>query len=197
MKITVRVATKLWTKLTDLAHETGFKRDALFSRVLGNELRELASELNGRTLSEKAKREVNSHLKNLDLTQTSIQLDELVVGQLNEIVRIHNLNRDSVINRVLLFFVASDTFLNALDLEPVVTEDIFRVTEAEIAVPLSPLETIRNVVSDPFYVIRTVLQHAGEKGVYAVALPNQLFGLTCYCNDLELPSNYDELINSL
>lgn len=189
-KITIRVHSKLWTKFSDVADDLGLRRDAVFSRILGNELTRLHQELRGRRLSEKGKSEIRAHLKTLPLQQTSIQVSQHVADALRDVVEEHNLNRDSVINRILLFFVSPERFLDSIELKPFI--EFERLSDGK-DVRMSPLERIEDAIKSPFDLISETLEDIGQDGVYLVHLRYPLFGMTCYCEDSELPSVFKDL----
>jgi len=172
------------------------------------EIPHIKSELAGKKLSEKAKKYITQKLKDMDKgTHTvSVLLEADVNAELNELVTEANLNRDSLINRLMYFFLMTDSLRSRLGIPShAVINNGFGMERGAIVFDepsISPLAWLKEVFSDPLVHLRRALMESYEC-MYLIQLPERFVGLTCYADYENLPGTdeykrlEEELMNSI
>ncbi len=106
-KITVKIYEPLLKSFDRQLDEVFIKRDAFLNAITKAELKNLASDMEGKVLSSKAKRYISGELKRMGTAQINIVVDKSVVEELNAIVAKSNMVRDAFFNRLILFLRSS------------------------------------------------------------------------------------------
>lgn len=198
-KITAKIYAPMYADFDKQLTTALLRRDAFIDRMIAVEIPHLREDLAGKTMSPKAKRYVSQSLKGMGgrnadkLRQVSISLHWETVGALNAAVLAHNLVRDSFINWMIALLRSSDTLLERLGLPARITR--FRSDGTE-DMPTSPLKAIDEIQWDPLYYLRAASETQYGCGLYALGLPTELHGFSCYLPDEDVPgtaANDDKL----
>ncbi|MCX7175857.1 MAG: hypothetical protein NT159_18415 [Proteobacteria bacterium] len=118
------------------------KRDSYLNSLLGREIENLDKEVEIPNLDAVYQRLLDRPLPNRQ--KLTLELDEKLVNRIAEVLRTKKIPRDSFVNRVLFFLLASDLHLNALGIE----------YERQTRVEGKPLDDAWGFLNDPFYAIR-------------------------------------------
>lgn len=79
---------------------------------------------------------------------------------------------------------ASDKLLSVLDLPSRVT---MLTREGHEDMPVGPVRALVETMADPFYYMRSACETKHKCGLYALALPEQLHGFSCFLPDEAVP----------
>lgn len=190
-KITAKILPSVYWAFTRQVRDALLLRDAFLDRVIANEISHIKLDLKGLKMSDEAKRYVSSELDRLPgkgkkLHPVSITVRSTTADALREVVKEHNLCRDSLINWIIILLRSTDKLLDLLDLPKSVS-----TTRGTDDMPTSPLQAIEAAQWDPFYYLRSASQTQYHCGLYtllikALHLP-QLNGLSCYLPDEMVP----------
>lgn len=189
-KITVKLFAPMYADFDKQLSAALLRRDAFIDRMIAGEITNLRNDLAGKRMSPEANRYVSGVLKKMGgskappLHQTSIALRATTAAALNEAVEAHNLVRDSFINWLIALLRSSDTLLEKLDLPKRIRGNRRDGTED---MPTSPLKAIEETQSDPLYYLRAACEQQYECGLYSLALPPEMHGLSCYIADEDVP----------
>jgi len=189
-KITAKLYAPMYADFDKQLSSALLRRDAFIDRMIAVEIPHLREDLAGKEMSSMAKRYVSQSLKGMGgkkadkLRQVSISLHWETVDSLNEAVRDHNLVRDSFINWMIALLRSSDTLLERLGLPARITALRRYGTED---MPTSPLKAIEEIQSDPLHYLRAACETQHGCGLYALALPTELHGLSCHLPDEDVP----------
>lgn len=185
-KITVSIVPKLLSRLDTKLADLPLLRAAFIASVLDAELPEVTRELGDRKLSARAAKHIRGSLREFDPKPIPINLDlpDATARLLAEVVKRHNLVRDALLNRVILFLCADRKWLKALQLPT--TADRIR---SALALSTAPLDAIREVIDDPFYYLRLSLKESNES-LYLIGM-SELgtrvnSGLACFIDDADV-----------
>ncbi len=161
-KLTFNVFTPFNEKFNNAIKALFLKRDSFVDHLISSELHHLEKGLTGKKNSEKAKRYINSGMdKKRTSTSLTIVVKKKTAEQLRGIVKKHNINRDAFINRLFLFFVLTEAGLKRLDIPPKVDSHMLPGVCIDTS-STSPFQCIHEVISDPFFYIRTALKEDQE-----------------------------------
>lgn len=141
-----RIMVQLWDKL-DTSIERNFKklnikRDRYLNDLFASEIEALDKEV---TFTNSA--EVRARIQEQKLpkrVKRTIELDDAVIDRLDKVLTEKNIPRDSFVNRVLFFLVASDAMLDRLDI----------AYERRSTASAKPLADAMGFLYDPFFHIR-------------------------------------------
>ncbi|MHB0990286.1 MAG: hypothetical protein ACYC0M_03280 [Burkholderiales bacterium] len=184
-KITVKIFEPL-LKNFDKQIETLFiKRDAFLNRVLQEELKHLARDMQGKKMSSKANRYISGELKKLGTKQVNIVVDQSTADELKDIVNDTNIVRDAFFNRLILLLRSNTDLLKYLDLPAFINGSEFKSVIDPM--PTSPLQAMLEVLNDPLYYLREGAEERLKTGLYLIELPPKLVGFTCYLDDAQVP----------
>ncbi|MDD5240589.1 MAG: hypothetical protein PHG47_02585 [Sulfuricella sp.] len=184
-KITVKVYKPLMTAFNDKLDKLHIKRDRFLNDMIQSEAKNLATDMEGKSLSPKAKRYIINELGRLDTVPVNIGVDKITANKLNEIIKESNMVRDAFINRLILFLLSPNAFLNTLELPLDVTDPILKPCEP---LSTSPLQAIEQVSSDPLFYLRTAVKNLNETGLYLLNFPSPKWvGFSCYLDDFSVP----------
>lgn len=183
-------------------------KDLFLNNLIRTECEHLASDLQGKRLTDEGKGIIAGHLKHIKngTRQVSVVVDAEVAARLNEVVAEHNIVRDSFLNRILYFLLLTEPLRKLLQL-PAEIDLISHHRGLEKTsggflyemVPMSPIEWLAQVLADPFRYLREVRVNAiAEQGggreeqeeaekLYLIPMPEKLLGFTCYAEDSSLP----------
>ncbi|MES2944870.1 MAG: hypothetical protein V4772_18540 [Pseudomonadota bacterium] len=142
-----RIMVQLWRKVAD-AIDRDFKamhikRDGYLNDLFTREIENLDSEVKFRN-SDKVRRHFRERPLP-DRVKLNLDLDETLVQRMDEVLKQRNIPRDSFVNRVLFFLVATDAHLNFLDIE----------YEKETYATAKPIGDVKGLLLDPFFHIRS------------------------------------------
>ena len=214
-KITVKIYEPLLKSFDHQLDEVFIKRDAFLNAIIKAELKNLASDMEGKVLSSKARRYISGELKRMGTAQINIVVDKSVVEELNAIVAKSNMVRDAFFNRLILFLRSSDQLLSYLDLPKSVVDlssvtdlgnDLFGSVTLIEPFPSSPMRAISAVVSDPFYYLNIACEELLKTSIYLIHLPKKFVGFSCYLDDSWVPgtkenanllSDFDDQLGAL
>ncbi len=189
---------KITAKLFSLMHDSfeaqlkrGFiSRDAFLDHVISAELKHMEKDLYGLKLSAKANRYISGQLKNLgradtpELVTMTIKLRKETADALNELVNLHNLVRDALLNRIVMMLRSNDAILKRLDIPTRINS---RRMEGVQDMPVSPMGAILETMADPFYYLRAACEQEYECGLYVMPLPEGMDAFACYLPDSQVP----------
>lgn len=212
-KIMVNVWLPVLDSLNKKVEAAGLRRDLFLDRVLQGELLELEKEP-ATPNSEEAKRCIAEHIAQLNCRSISLNLSDKTIQKLNELCQQKNIVRDAFINRVLLCLVAKPRILEILFPIEDYREKVFEYWEKPGHAHLwQPLDTMGELVNDPFSFIRECLERAREENhddsytFYQTHIPDRLFGdkvkgilgLNVFLPDVLVPGHplHRELIDDL
>lgn len=189
-KITAKLYPPLYADFDKRVGDLLLRRDAFLERLIATEIPHLQHDLDGKRLSDEANRHISRCLKQFGgksappLRQVSISVRSETAEDLRTAVKTHNLVRDAFLNRLLLFFRSSATFLDAIELPEKLHEgNPYWLEDRQT----SPIERIEGVFDDPFYHLRIACQHEYGCGLYLMTLPDDLIGLSCFLEDDQVP----------
>lgn len=186
-KITVKVFEPLLTLFMDHLKSCFIQRDAFVNHILTLEIEHLAKDLEGKRLSDKARRHITRSLRDVKAgTKTiNIVVDNSVSKALGKVVVESNLVRDAFFNRLFLFLCAKDELLSRLHL-PTDTSDRF-FNQWSFQRPTAPMGAVSEVLSDPLWALREACQDTHEEGLYLIHLGTQYDGFACWMDDASVP----------
>jgi len=208
-KITVKIYEPLLKSFDRQLDEVFIKRDAFLNAIIKAELKNLASDMEGKVLSSKARRYISGELKRMGTAQINIVVDKSVVEELNAIVAKSNMVRDAFFNRLILFLRSSDQLLSYLDLPKSIVNlenDLFGSVTLIEPFPSSPMRAISAVMSDPFYYLNFACEELLKTSIYLIHLPKKFVGFSCYLDDSWVPgtkenanllSDFDDQLGAL
>ena len=161
-KVTFHVFTPFNRRFNQTLNELFLKRDSFLDHLISAELFHLEKALKGKKNSEKAKRYINDGMdKKRTSTALTVVVKKHTAERLRKIVTEHNINRDAFINRLFLFMILKDGGLKKLGIPTVVHFSMIDDMVIE-SVSTSPFQCISQVIADPFFYIRTVLENDKE-----------------------------------
>ena len=184
-KITVKIYEPLLRDFDKQIDSLFIKRDAFLNSMIKGEVSHLASDLEGKRLSSKAKRYIAGELKRLGTVPVNVAVDKSTADALNAVVESTNIVRDSFINRLIMMLRSSDALLKYLELPLVVTTSAFQSSVDPM--PTSPMQAIEAVHSDPLFYLRVAAEERHETGLYLIDLPPKLAGFACYLDESRVP----------
>lgn len=190
-KITAKLYAPMFQAFDKQLSQALLRRDAFLDRMIAVEIEHLREDLAGKKLSAKAKRYISQSLKNMGnrgtppLRQVSISVSHKTANSLAEAVKTHNLVRDSFLNWIIALLRSSDVLLDYFGLPTRISS--FRRDGTE-DMPTSPLRGIDEIQCDPFYYLRHACESINGCGLYALELPKQLHGFSCYLPDEDVPN---------
>lgn len=193
-KLSVHFFHPMYVDFDRQMKEALLRRDAFLDRVIAREIEHIRYDLEGKKNSATANRYIAGKLKSLGgdkappLKQVSIAVRHSTAEALRQVVSDHNLVRDALINWIVALLRSSDQLLNSLDLPTTVSS--FRSNGTQ-DMPTSPIKAIMETQWDPFYYLRAACQGRHACGLYAMPLPTQLVGLSCYLPDEDVPKTTD------
>lgn len=176
-KVTLKIFTPLLHEVESQLEALHMKRDSFLDHLIARELPYLESDLNGKRLSVSARRFIARSLKRLGTSQINVQLSSATAERLDEVARPINLVRDSFINRLLYFSVASDSLLKYFQTKP----DSIVIYECNL--PVGYLRAIHEIQIDPLANLRRLVKAKHGLGLYLAPLPVELAAFECYLDD--------------
>lgn len=187
-KISAAFYAPMFTSFERQLDEAFIKRDAFLDHVIASEIPHIRSDLKGKRNSIKAKRYIGDQLRKIGggdaRTPVSIKVRHSTAQALRELEETHNLVRDAVLNRIITMLRASDKLLSVLELPPRISALMWEGYED---MPVGPIRAVVETLADPFYYMRAACEMEHRCGIYALPLPEQLHGLSCYMSDGEVP----------
>lgn len=180
-KASFSVRPSLWEAFSLQASALFLNRGPFLAHVLSRELPHLHEDLQGLSLSRKARRYVAGMVGrevplqpnvNIEVTAETVQLMRALVDE-------HNLVRDAFFCRLLVLLRGSDKLLKHLDIPRYATDYGTNVMLEEM--PSSPLKAMEAVRDDPLYYMREHVKQVHGEGLYRVLLPFP--SLHCYVDD--------------
>lgn len=183
--ISFNAPPKLWAAFKKQTDELFLSRAPFLDYMVASELPHLRAELDGLKLSLRAKRHIAGAMKRTGPVSVNIEVRPETASALREATQAHNLVRDAVMARLLLFLRSTDAFLKYLEVPRLASS---RGTDAFLEeMPSSPLKAMEAVRDDPLFYVRHHVEFAWEKGIYRVPLPRQLDWAACYLADEDIP----------
>jgi hypothetical protein len=168
--ISFMVPPKLWNSFKAQTDSLFLSRAPFLNYMLKRELVHLREDLSGTTLTTRAKRYISGELKRQGPnTSVNIEVEPETADALRAAVAEHNLVRDAVMCRLIIFLRSTDALLKHLDI-PRVANDRWLGSSLE-EMPASPLAAMEAVRDDPLFYIRSYLRDRYQCGVYRVDLP--------------------------
>lgn len=187
-KISAAFYTPMFVSFERQLEEAFIKRDAFLDHVITNEIQHMRSDLKGKRNSIKAKRHIASELRKVGggdaRTPVSIKVRRSTAQALRELESTHELVRDALLNRMIMMLRASDKVLSVLELPSRISA---LTREGHDDLPVGPIRALVETVADPFYYMRAACEAEHGCGLYALQLPEQLSGLSCYLPDNSVP----------
>lgn len=189
-KITARLYAPVCADFDKQMARAMLKRDAFLDRVIATEVVHLREDLAGKVLSPKARRYIAGALKSMgggnveELHPVNFSVSKSTAAALREAVDAHNLQRDAFLNWLIVLLRSSDYLLNLLG----VGREIQSIRGYSFPnLPVSPLQAIEEIESDPLFYLRIACEAEHGKGLYNLPLPRPLHGLCCYLPDEAIP----------
>ncbi|TDM05052.1 MAG: hypothetical protein C4K60_20210 [Ideonella sp. MAG2] len=137
-----RIMVQIWGRLADAIqrefNRLHIKRDAYLNALFEREIEAL-----DREVQFKNSEEVRTRLREVklpDRKKQTIELDDAVIERMEVVLHTKNIPRDSFINRVLFFLVATRPMIERLDIGYSDSEDGF----------FKPVDDARHALHDPF-----------------------------------------------
>lgn len=184
-KITVKIYEPLLRDFDKQIDSLFIKRDAFLNSMIQGEVPHLASDLEGKRLSAKAKRYIAGELKRLGTVPVNVVVDKSTADALNAVVESTNIVRDAFINRLIMLLRSSNPLLGYLELPLVITGSAFESSVDPM--PTSPMKAIEAVHSDPLFYLRVAAEERHHTGLYLIDLPPKLAGFACYLDESRVP----------
>ena len=114
-KITVKLYSALApTAVAGQLEGLFLKRDAFLNHMIRIETPRLAEEMEGFSVSPKARRYIAGELKRMGVVPINVVVDKDVAAALNDVVDHTNMVRDAFMNRLILFLRSSEAILKRL-----------------------------------------------------------------------------------
>ena len=181
-KILVNVWLPLLDSLNKKVEVACLRRDQYLDRIFRAELDELEGE-RAAPNSPAAKACVADHFAHLNCRSISLNLSHATISKLNQLCEEKNIVRDAFINRVLLCLVAKPKILEILFPIEEYREQVFEYWDRPGHAYLwQPLDTMGELVNEPFSFIRECLGRAREEEeddnytFYQAHVPDGFFG---------------------
>jgi hypothetical protein len=202
-KLTVRVWQQLLDLLTERTDAICFRRDQLLERVIAHEIDHLVADI-PEPNSSAARAHIEHHFKLLlgsGGKQISLALSQELAKRLDAACTEKNVPRESFLNRVILLLIAKPKFLDThlFGLDPEEAQQL-RIeiknsydANTELANGFAPLPIIADVLVDPFWGYRAMIEKinewANEKySLYGTSFhAKNLIGLNCHLADIWVP----------
>ena len=184
-KTSVKFCSPVFTRFEKSLQSMPINRDGLIDTLIADQIPYLRNDLAGKQLSLAANRYISGRLKRLGLVTVTLALQPATAAALRTVVKDHGLVRDAFLNAVLFFFTADNRALRALNL-PASTSD----RSLNEAVPFSagPMRALQELFGDPFHYLRIGCDATHGTGLYAMRLPDQILGFSCYLPESEVPA---------
>ncbi|MCX7144158.1 MAG: hypothetical protein NT123_24605 [Proteobacteria bacterium] len=184
-KITVKIYEPLLRDFDKQIDALFIKRDAFLNSMIQGEVQHLASDLDGKRLSGKAKRYIAGELKRLGTETVNVTVDKSTADALKAIVDSTNIVRDAFINRLIMLLRSSNPLLKYLELPEFITASAFESSVDPM--PTSPMKAMEAVHSDPLFYLRVAARERHGTGLYLIDLPPKLAGFACYLDESRVP----------
>jgi hypothetical protein len=185
-KITAKIFGPLLKDFDGRLRELHLKRDAFVDHVVSAELAHLEKDLQGKSLTPRARQHIARKLKRMGTIQVNLVIDAATADKLRAIVEQSNIVRDAFINRLIYFLRGSDKLLHHLEL-PHIAEGL--MSDRLISpILVSPLNAIAAVHADPLAVLRHEVNNQFGIGLYLLKLPDELSAFACYLDESDLPA---------
>lgn len=149
--------------------------------MVQRELKNLREDLAGLRLSTRAKRHISGQLKRTGAKSVNIEVEPETARALRAAVAEHNLVRDAVMCRLIIFLRSNRDLLKYLDVPRYATSKGIDIGLEQM--PASPLGAMEAVRDDPLFYVRSHVPAGWECGVYRVQLPRSLDWAACYLED--------------
>jgi hypothetical protein len=186
-KITAKIQEGLLERFDQDMRGCFLKRDAFLNQVIGSEIAHLREDLQGKRLTPIARTYISGKLKRMGTRPVNIVVDKQVAADLNAAVEAHNLVRDAFINYLLVCLRSTPRFLKYFELPSHYTGSHFDAALEPTEV--SPLRAIASTMCDPFYYLREAVRERHGTGLYALPMPEEFHGVSCYLPDDEVPGS--------
>lgn len=184
--ISFRIPTRLWEAFKAQTDSLFLSRAPFLDYMVRRELANLREELAGLKQSTRAKRHIAGVLKRQDLTSVNIEVQPETADALREATAAHNLGRDALMSRLVIFLRSTDALLRHLEVPLAVQRHGVGISLEDM--PTSPLGAMEAVRDDPFFYVRAHVEHIHGCGIYRAPLPRSVDWAACYLPD-ELVQN--------
>lgn len=161
------------------------KRDAFLGQLIAQELPWLRAELEGRKNSDAARRYIGRRLRGLKPETINVLVEKSLAAELAKVVEESNLSRDAFFNYLLFCLEPTPMFFRYFELPDQIAPSNFK--EWLQPMPVAPMATIKEVLSDPFYYLRAAVRERWQQGLYTLELPEKMHGFSCYLPDESVP----------
>ncbi|MDF2457755.1 MAG: hypothetical protein K0S79_171 [Nitrospira sp.] len=188
-KATTKISVSVYPALLerfDTSLRQIIKRDAFLNQLLSQEVPVLRAELHGKRNSDAARKHIGRELRKMKPVTINVVLDKETADELNLVVDETNLVRDSFVNFLLYCLQPMPGFYRWFELPEFCSPSEFK--EWLQPTPVSPMQTIHEIFSDPFYYLRAAVTERCSTGLYALELPPRMHGLACYLPDESVPA---------
>ena len=184
-KITLKIYKPLLKAFDLKVQRLCLKRDAFLNRLLAVETPRLKEDLNGLRQSTRAHRYSSGELKRLAPWPINVVVDQATADALNEVVTQANVSRDAFANFLIWFLVATDEWLELLDLPSYVTSSDFEDWVEPLAT--TPLRAFENFLDDPLRYLQQASNERHGVGLYRLNFWKKLHGFNIFMNDEDIP----------
>jgi hypothetical protein len=181
-KISFMVPTGLWCSFKKQSDNLFLARAPFLDHVISRELPHVRADLGPRRLSLRAKRHISGELKKQGAKSVNIAVREETALELSKVVDDHNLVRDALMCRLIIFLRSSDALLKFLEV-PTVINGRHGTLQMMAMSPMKAMEELRD---DPLYYVRHYVRENSECGIYDVALPQAYDWAACWIDDKDV-----------
>lgn len=182
--ISFNVPERLWEQFRSQAARLYLSYSGFLGYVLERELPALREELAGLKLSTRAKRHIAGAVKRTGTKSVNIEVTQETADALRAALAEHNLVRDAVMSRLVLFLRSPDALLKELEVPRTLGRD--RADGYLEDMPLSPMRAMEAVRDDPFFYLRAHIEAQWRCGLYRANVTG-LDWAACYLPDDEVP----------
>ncbi|KJS04731.1 MAG: hypothetical protein VR73_13800 [Gammaproteobacteria bacterium BRH_c0] len=175
----------LWERFSEQAKSLCLSIAPFLDHVISHELEHVSADLKGLRNNNTAKRVIGGELKRVGSKSVNIAIEPSTIERLNAVIEEHNIARNALISRILLFLRCPDVLCNILEI-PEEVEVRYLHLQLE-GMPTAPMSAMRAVYQDPFFYLRHYVQANWGEGLYRVELPAQLNFAACYLSDEDNP----------
>lgn len=199
-KITLKVEERILRSFNEMLEQCHMKRDGFLHHAIKTEIPFLEEDLKGLCLSHDARQYISAQLRKMKLVTINVVVDKDTANKLRHVMKAHNIIRDAFINRLILFLICPESLQEELELQRVLRNEMERETPSgrtiyELpSVSISPLEAIKDTVSDPLHYIREFFSAQERDPIYRTMIHQNLIGFSCYLPDEDIPGTAENAI---
>lgn len=182
-RITVKLLPKLIASFDAQLEGLFISRDRFIDYVVSIEIDNLVADLPRVRLSKKGARAVRDALDAAGAIHVSIRLQSSTWAALDKALSERNIVRDAFFNRLIALLRCNSNLRKLLD---VPLHRDMRYPNADIPIPISPIEAMEELQADPLYSLREVVRiTCNGEGLWSIGFPPEM---TCFNDDVSIPA---------